>query len=71
MRADLLKHVLGGSRNRRARTVDALDAGFVQKLVVLPRDHPADDADAKLVELVENVIAPFAGPRPRLPVFGF
>src|SRR6185503_11652001 len=43
--ADLLEHVLRAHRDRRARSVDALDAGVVQELVVLLRDHAADEHD--------------------------
>ena len=42
---DLLEHVLGARRDRRAGAVDALDAGFVEEVVVLARDHAADEDD--------------------------
>ena len=44
-RADLLQHVLGAGRDRRAGAVDALHAGVVQEVVVLPRNHAADEHD--------------------------
>ena len=43
--ANLLEDVLGARRDRRARPVDALDAGVVEEVVVLRRDHAADEDD--------------------------
>src|SRR5690606_35046295 len=42
---DLLEHVLGAGRDRCAGPVDAFHAGFVELLVVLARDHAADEHD--------------------------
>src|SRR5450432_3657330 len=43
--ADLLEHILRARRDRRAGTIDALDAGVVQELVVATRNHAADEDD--------------------------
>jgi hypothetical protein len=42
---DLLEHVLRARRDRRAGAVDALHAGGIQEVVVLLRDHAADEDD--------------------------
>ena len=42
---DLLQHVLRARRNWRAGAVNPLHSRVVQELVVLPRDHAADEDD--------------------------
>src|SRR6218665_3897945 len=42
---DLAQYVACADRNRRARAVDAMHTGGVQKIVVLARNHPADEHD--------------------------
>src|SRR5512139_1583268 len=57
-RLDLFEHFLRAHRDRRARAEDALDAGLVEELVVLLRDHAADEHDdvaaTLLLQLVDD-----------------